>query len=210
MKRIDLENWSGRGMFRQFAGMDVPFFSVTVPLDITFLLEKARAENLPFFGLSLFAIARALNAVEALRYRLLPDGEIVLYEKIDPVYLALREDEAITAVRVPFANDFAAFDAARREAEKRTLAMPEPWFYRGDERDVFFLSAVPWFSFSGMSHPIMLGKKYDSIVRLTLGKYRWQDGKAIMSLDIQSHHGFVDGFRLAQFFREIERFGQEN
>lgn len=81
--------------------MDVPFFSVTVPLDITFLLEKARAENLPFFGLSLFAIARALNAVEALRYRLLPDGEIVLYEKIDPVYLALREDEAITAVRVP-------------------------------------------------------------------------------------------------------------
>lgn len=208
MKRIDLESWSGRGMFRQFSTMDCPYFSVTMQYDATDLIEKAKALNASFFSMCLFAVTHALNDVEAFRYRVLANGDIVLHDKIDPVYLALREDKAITALKVPFRIDREAFEAARKAEEARTLALPEPWFYKGEERDVFFLSAVPWFTFTGMSHPIDLKEKYDSIVRMTLGKYEWRDGKAMMPVDIHAHHGFVDGYRLALFLQALDAFAQ--
>ena len=95
MKRIDPENWNGKVMFERFADMDMPFFSMTTQLDASGLLERSKAENRSFFSLSLFAVSRAMNSVEAMRYRLLEDGQIVLYDTIDPVYVAMRDDGTI-------------------------------------------------------------------------------------------------------------------
>lgn len=208
MKRIDPENWNGKVMFERFADMDMPFFSMTTQLDASGLLERSKAENRSFFSLSLFAVSRAMNSVEAMRYRLLEDGQIVLYDTIDPVYVAMRDDGTITVVRVPFRPDIDTFEAVRREAENRVLSLPTATFDHGGGRNVFFLSVVPWFSFTGMSHPVMLGKRYDSIVRVTLGKYRREGGRIYMPLDVHCHHGFVDGYRLAEVFRAIGAFGQ--
>ena len=58
MKRIDPENWNGKVMFERFAGMDMPFFSMTTQLDASGLLERSKAENRSFFSLSLFAVSR--------------------------------------------------------------------------------------------------------------------------------------------------------
>lgn len=131
MKRIDPENWEGREMFAQFSAMECPFFSVTTRYDATALLEKARTIGASFSSVCLFAVSKALNEVEAFRYRVLEGGDIVLYDKIDTVYLAMREDRAITAVRVPFQTDYVAFEEARRQEEAKTLALPGsiflPW-----------------------------------------------------------------------------------
>ena len=208
MQRVDPDNWKGKVMFDQFAGMDVPFFSMTAQLDVTGLLNRSEAKKQSFFGLSLFAVSKALNAVEAMRYRLLENGQIVLYDTIDPSYIAMRSDGTITVVRVPFMPEYDAFETARQKEEKRILSLPEATFDHGGGRNVFFLSSIPWFSFSGMSHPVMLGKRYDSIVRVTLGKYRWEGKKALMPFDVHCHHGFVDGYRLAEVFHRIEAFSQ--
>ncbi len=85
IERIDLESGSGRGMFRQFSAMDGPYFSVAMQYDATALIEKAKALNASFFSMCLFAVTHALNDVEAFRYRVLANGDIVLHDKIDPV-----------------------------------------------------------------------------------------------------------------------------
>ena len=208
MKKIDPENWEGREMFAQFSAMECPFFSVTTRYDATALLEKAKKMDVSFSSVCLFAVSKALNEVEAFRYRVLEGGDIVLYDKIDTVCLAMREDRAITAVRVPFQTDYVAFEEARRQEEAKTLALPEPYFYRGYERDVFFISIVPWLAFTGMTHPVSLGSRYDSSVRMTLGKYESSDGRATMPVDIHSHHGFVDGYRHSLFFEAMGRSAQ--
>lgn len=74
MKKIDPENWEGREMFAQFSAMECPFFSVTTRYDATALLEKAKKMDVSFSSVCLFAVSKALNEVEAFRYRVAGGG----------------------------------------------------------------------------------------------------------------------------------------
>ncbi len=204
MKTIDVKTWTGRSLFEQFGGLDIPFFSVTTQHDVTRLLRLSESRKIAFFSLCLYAVTRAVNRVEAFRFRALAGGEVVLHDRIDAVYLALRADRAITAVRVPYAEDFETFREARREAERAALAKKRPEFYDGPERDVIYVSCMPWLAFTSGSHPCSLGRDYDSIPRITFGKYDRQETRTTMPFDVHSHHGFVDGFRLGELLREFD------
>ncbi len=204
MKIIDVKTWTGRSLFEQFGGLDIPFFSVTAQHDVTRLLRLSESRKISFFSLCLYAVTRAVNRVEAFRCRVLAGGEVVLHDRIDAVYLALRTDRAVTAVRVPYREDFGAFHEARQEAERDVLARKHPEFYNGPERDVIYVSCMPWLAFTSGSHPCSLGGGYDSIPRITFGKYDRQEARTTMPFDVHSHHGFVDGFRLGELFREFD------
>ena len=84
------------------------------------------------------------------------------------------------------------------------LARKHPEFYNGPERDVIYVSCMPWLAFTSGSHPCSLGGGYDSIPRITFGKYDRQEARTTMPFDVHSHHGFVDGFRLGELFREFD------
>lgn len=120
MKRIDPENWEGREMFAQFSAMECPFFSVTTRYDATALLEKARTIGASFSSVCLFAVSKALNEVEAFRYRVLEGGDIVLYDKIDTVYLARRKTGPSRRFACRFRLIMWRLKRARRQEEAKT------------------------------------------------------------------------------------------
>ncbi len=205
--KIDMETWHGASMYAHFNAMDMPFYSITATLDVSGILALSQRCHCSFFSLCLYGIQHGINAVEAFRCRTLPDGSVVCYDYVETVYLILLEQGELTSVRAPFQTDITAFMAEQhtREQEARARAAAFGASYcPADERGVIFYSSIPWFSFTSMSHPLNGGSRYDSIPRLTTGKYTLQaDGTAVMPVNVHMHHGFVGGVHVAQLLAAI-------
>ena len=57
---------------------------------------------------------------------------------------------------------------------------------------MFFISNLPWFSFTSITHPY--DKKYGSIPVVSIGKYCEQNENLVIPIGIQVHHGLVDAY----------------
>jgi chloramphenicol O-acetyltransferase type A len=68
---------------------------------------------------------------------------------------------------------------------------------------MFFVTNVPWFSFTAFTHPF--DQRYASIPILTIGKYFERHGKLLMPLAIQVHHGLVDGIHVGAFYEQVQQ-----
>ena len=79
---IDMTKDPRSGQFAYFRTMPDPWAGITVPVDITAFLSALRRR--PFFLSFLYAVMRAANAVPELRRRLLPDGQVVEYDRSEP------------------------------------------------------------------------------------------------------------------------------
>jgi chloramphenicol O-acetyltransferase type A len=67
---------------------------------------------------------------------------------------------------------------------------------------MFFITNVPWFSFTAITHPY--DAMYSSIPVIAVGRYFEQGGRLLMPLSIQAHHGMVDGFHLGLFYERVQ------
>lgn len=201
---IDPRTWPGEAMYRQFSAMGIPYFSVTTTVDVTALVHLGKERDLSFFSLCLYGIVHGLNATEAFRYRVLPDGRVILHHTVETMYILLRADKTITAVSAPLLPDFDEFRLEQRRREELAAHAP-PNFYAGEDRKVAFFSSVPWLAFTSLTHPCQIGAKYDSIPRLTIGRYtRHPDGRITMPLDLHMHHGFVDGYQIHALLTNVQ------
>ena len=78
---IDLNSWNRKSQFDFFKDYDIPFFNITANVDATNLQQFCKQKGLPFFLSSLFYSIKAVNAVEAFRYRIKGES-VVCYDKI--------------------------------------------------------------------------------------------------------------------------------
>ena len=83
-KIIDMTKDPRGGQFEYFRSMSDPWAGITVPVDITDLLDSLHGR--PFFLSYLYAVMRAANAVPELRRRLLPDGQVVEYGRTIDIF----------------------------------------------------------------------------------------------------------------------------
>ncbi|MDD3114822.1 MAG: CatA-like O-acetyltransferase [Anaerovibrio sp.] len=203
------ETWAGYPMYQQFGTMDIPFYSVTVMLEVTELLRVSQVREISFSTLCLYSVAQAVNSVEGFRYRVLEDGRVVLHDLVRLAYVIRMPDGRITGVEAHPYKDFERFCREQREREQEAAANG-PQFYRGSDRGVFFFSNVPWLSFTSGSQPVNIGRRYDSIPRLTIGKYVIDaGGRALLPFNMHMHHGFVDGFSAGDLVQAVQNIWSE-
>lgn len=204
-REINKNHWLGTSMYELYNTLDMPFYSITVRLDMTRPAAFARKRHLSLFSLCLYGLAGAVNSVEAFRYRRLADGRVVLHDAVDLSYIILLNDKRISAVMAPRIRDFMAFHQERKLREARAR-MQEPVFYMNEERDLAFYSSVPWLDFTAGTQPMNTGQGYDSIPRFTTGRCTVHaDGTASMPLDMHMHHGFVDGAAAGDLITALQR-----
>jgi chloramphenicol O-acetyltransferase type A len=72
-------------------------------------------------------------------------------------------------------------------------------------KDLVYITTVPWYSFTQVTHAHMIDKT-DAIPKICFGKYQWVNQKYEMSLAIEVHHCFVDGYHLGIFFDDLQRY----
>lgn len=205
MKKIDLESWNRKEHFDFFSKMASPYFGIVSEVDCTRAYEKAKGRNQSFFATYLHQSMIAVNATEALKYRILGE-DVVVYDTIHAGSTIARPDGTFGFIFVPFSPDFETFNDAL-QLEIAAVQNSSGLRLNNDDlkNDLIRHSVLPWTHFSALLHPTNLDPK-ESVPKITFGKFILRDGRKFLPVSIEAHHGLVDGLHVSQYF---ERFQAE-
>ncbi|MGX8701266.1 CatA-like O-acetyltransferase [Caproiciproducens sp.] len=199
---IDMETWPRKEHFRHFYKMEYPMFSVSLNLDITKFLPFVKERRLSFYYAMGFAVTRAANEIPEFRCRI-RGGRVVLHDKVHPSFTDLdRDSDLFKCVGVDLTEDICSFSekASRASAAQKTFMDPA----QEERDDVLYLTCVPWFSFTQVTHPIALDRN-DSIPRIAWGKYFKDGEKTLLPFSIQANHALMDGVHAGRYVQRLQR-----
>lgn len=203
-KIIDESKWERAMHCMIFRNCCEPMFCVTFEVDITHFLDKIRKNGLSFTLAMVYAVCKCGNDIENFRYRFL-DGKVVLYDRIDTSFTYLnKETELFKVVSVPMVDGLKEYV---KLAEKTAHEQRE-YFTAPPANNIFQCSAIPWVTYTHISHTIS-GNKENASPLFDWGKYYEKDGRFLMPLSVQAHHSFVDGLHIGRFAEIIQRFLNE-
>lgn len=203
MKLLDLNQWKRKEHFEFFSKMASPYFGVVAAVDCTKAYEKAKALNISFFAYYFHKSMQAINAIKEFKYRII-DGKVYEFDIIHAGTTIARKDGTFAFAYIPFDNDFDTFNNALKleiKAVENSIGLR----LNDDDikKDLIRHSSLPWLSFSAILHPTNFNKE-ESVPKIVFGKYEEKDGKKIMPISVEAHHGLVDGFHIAQYFEKFQ------
>lgn len=210
---IDIETWERKDNFNFFKNFLNPTTTVTSEVECGIARRKAKDKKQSYFLHYLYAILRATNEIKEFRYRIEKD-EIVLYDKVNVLTpVKLNKWGKFYTVLIPYHDNFEIFYT---EAQKIIKSIPEdgnPYAVEneseeGGQHNVILVSATPNLYFTSISHTQKHQNGADFPL-INVGKVVEKEGRKIMPIAISIHHGFVDGFHIAEFFSKIENILSE-
>jgi len=200
---IDLATYARADILRAFIDRQMPQFSTTCEVDVSGIRAAANAEQGSFFVAMSYAVSRAVNAVPALRHRLV-DGVLYEYERVDPGYTVARDDDLFSFCDSIYFEDYRRY--AEHCAARIDTVKLKPNLETGEKHHMFFITSIPWFAFTAFTQPY--DPAYAYIPVITLGKCVEQAGGARMPIAVQVHHGLVDGVHVARFYAALQALSE--
>lgn len=198
-RRIDMAKDPRRAQFDYFRTLANPYVGVTVPVDVTGVWERSRRMGDSLFLRVLYAVVRGANAVPQLRRRIRADGTVVEYDSCPSSHIVPLPEDAYCYCtldcRRPY-GEFLPYALAEQERARAAASLDD-----GDQESLFFLSCVPWFSFTSLIQPTPAPA--DSNPRLTWGRCEKREGRMELPLAILAHHALVDGVHIARFYEAV-------
>ena len=202
-KIIDLSTWNRREHFDFFSQFDEPFHGLVVNLDCTWAQEHCKQENFSFFLFYLHQVLKAVNATDAMRYRI-EDDQVVDYACIHVSATIERSDHTFAFCSINHQIAFADFSLAAKKAMVSVSESSGLGFNASMQRnDVIHFSAIPWISFTGLTHARHFQQK-DSVPKISIGKYFKQGEKLMLPVATYVHHALVDAYHVHQFLQTLE------
>ena len=200
----DFETWKRKDYCQIYRNAVQPQYCVSFELDVTNFKKRVKENNLSFTMAFIFAVTKCANEIEEFRYRFL-DGDVVLYESIDTSFTYLdKETELFKVVYVPMQDTIEKFvQLATVTAENQKEHFTGPV-----EDDVYQFSALPWISFTHISHTDF-GNREKAQPIFDWGKYQEREGKFMMPFAVQVHHAFVDGIHIGKLEDKLQRYLDE-
>lgn len=206
---IDIETWERKENFNFFRRFQNPQLSITSEVECGGAKKRAKEAHQSFFLHYLYAVLRAANEIPELRYRIDPEGRVVLYDQIDILSpIKIKENGKFFTIRFPYHEDFETF---YQEARKIIDSIPkdgDPYAAENGEvangdYGLILLSATPDLYFTSITgtQEKQSGNNYPL---LNAGKAITKEGKLVMPIAMTIHHGFVDGHHLSLFYRKVE------
>lgn len=148
-----------------------------------------------------------MNDLENFRYRA-RDGEVLLYDRVDPSFNVLDEDEELFYfAHTEYTPNFRVFDAGVEAAKKTALSERSLDNDCGD-LGLVYVSCLPCFGFTDIIRPMGLSAN-DSIPRLVWGKYHEEGGRTVMPFSITGNHGLFDGIHIAMLLDAISSLAED-
>lgn len=198
MQKIDIATYKRRGMLCAFKDRDIPFFSTTSHVDITNLKKFVDSHKSGFFLAISFLITKSVNLIPELRHRII-DGELFEFSRVDPGYTVLLDDETFSFCDSNYVDSFKEYSELSAAKIKEVKDCPDHGFE--EKHHMFFITNIPWFSFTSIVHPY--DKKYGYIPVIAIGKYFKDGDKLLVPIGIQVHHGLVDGIHVGKFYQSL-------
>lgn len=204
---IPLETWPRRAALAHFRAMAQPAFSITAPVDVTGLRERAAAHGATPWLAYHHAALEAANDIDAMRQTLKGDGSGVReFETIHASTTVLRDDGSfgfLTLPRDPSLTAFAARAKPRLERVKRAsgdlFAADDPGDVR--EETLVHMTALPWMAFTAFTHARGRG---DDRPKVAFGRFKQEGERLLMPVAIDVHHALCDGVHVGRFFARLQ------
>jgi len=203
MKILDKSNWNRKEHFDFFNQFDETFFGVTIELDVTNAYKRCKDKNLSFFLYYHYLSTKAANEVKEFKYRIKEDN-IVVFDAIHVSTILLRDNKSFVFTFIPFTSTFEEFTIeAKKEFERAKQTTGIGMDENTARLDTIHYSAVPWFSFKGLTHPRNYNSK-ESNPKITFGKASELNNQLIMPVSIYAHHGLMDGYHLGLYIKRFQ------
>lgn len=202
-KFIELSTWNRREHFDFFRQFDEPFHGLVVNVDCTWAYQHCTQKNVSFFLFYLHQVLTAVNATDHMRYRI--EGEQVAdYSTIHASATVDRSDHTFAFCPIAYHLDFAEFSLEAKKAMLRVRETSGLGFNSSMMRnDVIHFSALPWVSFTGLTHARHFQQK-DSVPKISVGKYFKQNDRLMMPVATYVHHGLADAYHVHLFLQTLE------
>ena len=157
----------------------------------------------------LYGITKIVNAHEEFRMALDEKGEPGYYDEMHPIYTVFhKETETFSNIWTEWQPEYGQFlSACEKDLDiygKETAMLAKP----DVPANVFPVSMIPWVSFEGFHLNVKEPFSYLSPI-FTMGKFLEENGKTLLSLAIQIHHGACDGFHVSRFVKELQELLNE-
>lgn len=204
---IPLETWPRRAALEHFRHMAQPAFSVTVPVDVTGLRERAAHHGATPWLAYHHAALEAANGIDAMRQTLRADGTAVHeFATIHASTTVLREDGSFGFLTLPRDPELAAFAARARPGIERVRRASGSLFAADDpgevrEETLVHMTALPWLAFTAFTHARGVG---DDRPKVAFGRFADQGGRLLMPVAIDVHHALCDGAHVGRFFERLQ------
>lgn len=208
---IDKNNFPKRKQYDWFKTFANPCYGFNVKMDVTELVKLSKETKTSFFINTLYLITLGLNSIEEMRIREV-DGEIRVYDTINPTFTVMTKIGVFENCGFKMQSNYSSFyQVATKviEEAKKQVTVREN-FNHNNLYDDYYMTCIPWLSLEAMTHPLPdQNPASSSCPRICWDKYREENGKMVMTLNITVNHAFVDGHPLSQSFLNIqENFNQ--
>lgn len=200
---INIENWNRKLFYEKYREMYSPYVIITFQPDITGLLQYVRKNRLSLYFSLIYLCVKTADEIENFRYRF--RGETpVLIDKTRAFATHLQPGcENFIEVDCDDYDDMIAFakqNRAKADLPVKDLGIPQ----MAGRLDFINFSSIPWVTFTGFQRSISRNSGSDSIPKITFGKYFHQEGRTLLPLALQVHHGLVDGLHIGRFAEKLQ------
>lgn len=199
-KVINMQEWNRAMHCQIFRNYVEPMFCVSLELDITKFLEEIHRKKYSFTYSMVYTVSKCANEIDEFKYRFL-NGDVVLFDKINTSFTYLnKETDLFKVVNVDMKDSLKEYVELADKTQKDQAA----YFTGPMGVDVYQFSAMPWISYTHISHTNS-GKKESSTPLFDWGRYFERDGRYILPFSVQVHHSFVDGVHVGRFVGNLQK-----
>jgi chloramphenicol O-acetyltransferase len=190
-----------RDRYNAFASFENPLVNLSFELEVPDFRPYCKQHGLPNFHFFLYHVLHALKGIDNYMYRIY-QGEVIKIEDFWASYTVINQDQNLNFARFVMSDDLQEFIArsveSAQEAQASTkLINTAEGLSEYEQRRNIYITCMPWLKLSSIEHPIYEHKSYD-IPSLAWGRYSAPraDGKLSMTMAVQAHHGFIDGYHV--------------
>jgi len=190
-----------RDRYNAFASFENPLVNLSFELEVPDFRPYCKQQQMPPFHFFLYHVLHAIKGIDNYMYRI-HQGEVIRIEDFMASYTVINQDKNLNFARFEMTPDLKEF-IARSVASKQIAEASEQIINTSeslseyDQRRNIHITCMPWLKLSSIEHPIYQHKTYD-IPSLAWGRFSEPraDGKLTMTMAVQAHHGFVDGYHV--------------
>lgn len=200
MKKIDLNTYNRKEIYEHFSNVDHPFYSITMPIDVTNLYNYSKKNKYSFYHLMVWLVSKTMNNLDNFKLRII-NNELYLLDKVNPSFTHMNKGEEIfKIITVLYSDDFNKFDLESKELESTQKTL----FSKSDTDDLIFISCLPWLDFTALTNERSLDIN-DAIPRVAWGKYYNENDKLFIHLSLDVNHRTIDGYHIGLFKEELDK-----
>ena len=201
MEIINKETWNRKDIFDMCSSVDYPFYSVTIPVDVTNVRTISRQKGLSFYYLLIWVCTKAINSVPEFRIRIRGE-QVVRLDQTNPSFTNMKKgSDHFQIITMPWEDDYQSFCHNAKKKSEAQLQFMIP----SEETDgLIFFSCTPWFDFTAYTNEHNFNKD-DTVPRLAWGKYYEEQQRLFVHMAIEVNHRTIDGYHIGKFKEAVDK-----